>query len=512
MYNNLLQYVSDLHIEKGFSRFIHARNPILVLAGDIGYPSQENYKDFLLHMSNIFDRVYVLPGNHEYDNIRPNDFHHVDLQIENICNMRNNLYQIQKKGYFIENNTLLIGCTLWSSLPASRYQYHLDHVKWLTETLKGNPLTNFIVVTHHCPLYENLYIKKYNKLSGYFATDQTELVKLSNVSAWIHGHSHINKNIHVYGEKVYVWGINEKFKNMWNGMEIGALCIFGNTKSGFTKASYVKSKIDLKGIENWPFRTTAPWRWGFTLTNPFDIKLSADIITTPHTKVTKHSWQKQLLVKDIKDAEYIRKLAVNKEIKKIEKKVEKVIVKEEYVLMEGKKRLRIPKARAEKVEVEEEIVLVEEVPKVVEEVVNVEPIVFTKWSTKGDEEGINDYIKRTIGVSAYSGQGINVRHEQNAVLLRSQKPTFYYDDNLDKKYPIYTCEGQSGDQDRNSKGNKHLLGGKMRIFLYEVYGEGKNKRWAWYGEFTLKRSFEQKHIGLDGEMRTIIQVVLKPKA
>ena len=68
------------------------------------------------------------------------------------------------------------------------------------------------------------------------------------------------------------------------------------------------------------------------------------------------------------------------------------------------------------------------------------------------------------------------------------------------------------DQDRNSKGNKHLLGGKMRIFLYEVYGEGNNKRWAWYGEFTLKRSFEQKHIGLDGEMRTIIQVVLKPKA
>jgi hypothetical protein len=33
-------------------------------------------------------------------------------------------------------------------------------------------------------------------------------------------------------------------------MEIGSLCIFGNTKDGFYKAAFVKTKIDIKDIED----------------------------------------------------------------------------------------------------------------------------------------------------------------------------------------------------------------------------------------------------------------------
>jgi hypothetical protein len=50
--------------------------------------------------------------------------------------------------------------------------------------------------------------------------------------------------------KEYIWAFNESFVKKWNQMEIGSLCIFGNTKDGFYKAAFVKTKIDIKDIED----------------------------------------------------------------------------------------------------------------------------------------------------------------------------------------------------------------------------------------------------------------------
>ena len=199
---SLIQYVSDIHLEKGLSRNIIPRNPYLVLAGDIGYPNQESYKNFLLDMSNYFKKVFIVAGNHEYDIVKPSEIHRVDEQIENICSMRNNLFFLQKKSHVIckENNLLISGCTLWSKLPAIKYKYHLDQVKWLKNTLEDNPENNYIVATHHCPLFENLYIKNHGTIPNYFATDQSELLKMENVLLWIHGHNHLNRDINIHGK------------------------------------------------------------------------------------------------------------------------------------------------------------------------------------------------------------------------------------------------------------------------------------------------------------------------
>lgn len=197
-----IQFVSDLHLEKGFKRIIHPLKPFLILAGDIGYPTQQSYKKFLLEISYYFDKVFVLSGNHEYDNIYSSKIPDIDTRIENICIMRNNLYFLQKKSYLLcpKLNITLTGCTMWSRLPETKHIYHLDHVKWLTETLVKNQNTNHIVATHHCPLFENLYIKYHSNTSKYFATDQSNLVKKTNVLAWIHGHNHLNRNINLYGK------------------------------------------------------------------------------------------------------------------------------------------------------------------------------------------------------------------------------------------------------------------------------------------------------------------------
>lgn len=198
--NSLIQYVSDLHLEKGFKRNVNPKKPYLLLGGDIGMPCSLEYKEFLFDMSNNFDKVFVLSGNHEYD--FSNNIYEVEQEINDICSAKNNLIYLQKNTHLIckENNLYIGGCTFWSKLPKSKFEYHLEHKKWLENLLIENNKNNYVVATHHCPLLQCLNKSFQNYVPNYFATDQTDIVKMNNLVCWIHGHSHINKNFSVYGK------------------------------------------------------------------------------------------------------------------------------------------------------------------------------------------------------------------------------------------------------------------------------------------------------------------------
>lgn len=191
---SLLQYVSDLHLEKGFKRTIYAQKPYLLLGGDIGYPSYADYKMFLYEMSYNFDKVFILAGNHEYDLSK--NVIETDMEIIDICNSKNNLCFLQKDINCLdkENNIYIAGCTLWSKLPKSKFVHHLNHVEWLNKTISENKDKNFIIATHHCPSIECLNKYFHNFVPNYFASDQSKILNYNNVVTWIHGHSHINKN------------------------------------------------------------------------------------------------------------------------------------------------------------------------------------------------------------------------------------------------------------------------------------------------------------------------------
>lgn len=194
MKNKLFQYSSDLHLEKGFRRNIVPKTPNLILCGDIGYVFQKSYEEFLLNeTSPYFDRVFVLSGNHEYDNFK-NDISLVDERIENICCKRNNIVYLQKKTFALSKDVSLMGCTLWSSLPKSKIKLHQDHKLWISNILFENPHINYVIATHHCPLFECISDKYYNKIPNYFASDQSDLISFPNVMQWIHGHSHRNRD------------------------------------------------------------------------------------------------------------------------------------------------------------------------------------------------------------------------------------------------------------------------------------------------------------------------------
>jgi len=194
MFSKIFQFASDLHLEKGFqNRFINPVAPVLILAGDIGNPFDINYQKFLIETSYYFDKVLVLSGNHEYDNFHISKFDDIEMRIKTVCSIKNNLLYLQKDT-FIYDNITVAGCTFWSSKPKTKYELHLNHINWLTNTLKQNTQSNFLVVTHHCPLYECLLPKYTNKNLNYFASNQDELLKMDNIKLWVHGHSHNNNN------------------------------------------------------------------------------------------------------------------------------------------------------------------------------------------------------------------------------------------------------------------------------------------------------------------------------
>lgn len=195
---SLLKYVSDLHLERKIKRNIIADKPYLLLAGDIGYPCDNTYKDFLCEMSYKFDKVFIVAGNHEFDKLNDkNDISPVINTINEICESKNNLFFLHQKTHVLckENNIHIAGCTLWSELPKSKHKYHLSDKKWLYNTIYNNPNNNYVVATHHSP--SNKCIQKVfsNFAPKYFASEQTDILKLSNMFLWIHGHTHINKNI-----------------------------------------------------------------------------------------------------------------------------------------------------------------------------------------------------------------------------------------------------------------------------------------------------------------------------
>ncbi len=59
-----IQIISDIHLEIVKRFTIIPRAPYLALLGDIGDPGSERYSDFLREQTRLFEKVFVLVGNH----------------------------------------------------------------------------------------------------------------------------------------------------------------------------------------------------------------------------------------------------------------------------------------------------------------------------------------------------------------------------------------------------------------------------------------------------------------
>jgi predicted phosphohydrolase len=227
--------MSDIHLEYRRALVdIPVISKNLVLAGDIGDPFKDNYREFLVKCSDDYEDTFIIPGNHEYWG---SDMDRTDDQIDLVVNRFNNVHLL-KNAVVEADNITFIGCTLWSKIlkePVNRRgdehnimidgrnvtwndlnRLHSDDVQWLTTALQKYNSKRTVVVTHHIPTYKLLHpyydVPKYKNDHDRFYTDLEHLIK-PPIKVWIAGHSHCVMGIELNGVSLQINSVGYPTEN-----------------------------------------------------------------------------------------------------------------------------------------------------------------------------------------------------------------------------------------------------------------------------------------------------------
>ena len=215
-----IQYCSDLHLEFKENKNFLSKNPlqpsgdILLLAGDIiPFALLKEHDYFFDFVSANYERVYWVPGNHEY--------YHYELKDE-----KNLLHEKIRHNVFLVNNQIipcknvnLIFSTLWSAIspqnewvvqqsvsdfsvikiqgkritPAQFNSLHQTDYAFLKTALNASDSKVNVVVTHHVPTFFN-YPERYksSSINQAFAVELYDFILNANAAYWIYGHHHQN--------------------------------------------------------------------------------------------------------------------------------------------------------------------------------------------------------------------------------------------------------------------------------------------------------------------------------
>lgn len=227
-----IQYWSDLHLElKKNAEYIMQRRidvvgDILILAGDITYWDDKQFAyPFFDKISEKFNKVFMIPGNHEFYN----GFDISILECPVKINIRDNVYLVNNISESIDGVDILF-TTLWSKIMPQNAvfiernvnDFHLIKYKGETMTYKDfnqlysqsyhfldNAIKNSfskkrIVVTHHCPTQmANAIEYRDSKLNNAFVIELDDFIYHSPVDYWIFGHTHRNvPMININGTKI----------------------------------------------------------------------------------------------------------------------------------------------------------------------------------------------------------------------------------------------------------------------------------------------------------------------
>jgi len=196
-----IQFTSDIHLEFYANKPINVLDvvtpcaPYLAIVGDLGYPTMNNFKEFLSQASKLYTKIFYVLGNHEYyqgnaENMQT--YHEINLKAQETCNEFENIYCLNNGEHQLSDDVVILGSTLWTDIPNNE-QYKIkqvmndyrqifvneqhyktnitpkftsdlckDNVTWLTEQLEKHKNKNVIILTHHLPSFQ-MIVEKYKK-------------------------------------------------------------------------------------------------------------------------------------------------------------------------------------------------------------------------------------------------------------------------------------------------------------------------------------------------------------
>lgn len=246
-----IQYASDLYVDKlsVITDVIHANADVLVLAGDIGCPRKNSYKEFLKYCANNFEHIIIISGNYEYHSSYPYTFEQVDLEIRNICeSISPKIHYLYDGLSVVISDIQFIGATLWSKIEQNdidnkefqkmwrdqkrsgtiewnaleynrTHEYHIQAIERSIHKGLDNMYKN-VIVTHHGPLHECCCTT--NAKGSFYTNDLENAIHSDYITMWIYGHTH--KNINILRNGVFVTtnqrGMKEKPNMGWNRSSI----------------------------------------------------------------------------------------------------------------------------------------------------------------------------------------------------------------------------------------------------------------------------------------------------
>jgi predicted phosphohydrolase len=216
-----IQVVSDIHIEKNphsIKEIIKPSAKILCIAGDVGrIENFEKYLNVMKEICEMFETVFLIPGNHEYyttdNNLSIPAVNNILKSLEIYC--KNLMVLINE--YKVIGDFVIFGSTFWSYCEPSNYtglpiylkkqkltcrQYnalHIDSLKSIEMALEYAESTNkkLIVITHHSPSFKGTLAPKYinHRSNSLYCSNSEHIVNNKVIKIWIYGHTGYNGNI-----------------------------------------------------------------------------------------------------------------------------------------------------------------------------------------------------------------------------------------------------------------------------------------------------------------------------
>lgn len=245
--------MSDLHLEVGqqYAGFdFPVTAPYLVLAGDVGcLADYDAYLGFLRRQTERYTRVFLVLGNHEFYGLDFATGLSTAQKMEDEPSLGGKLCLLQQTRADIGGGAVtILGCTLWSSVPAEdrdivaskvadfrrikdwivedHNDAHRSDLRWLKaelQTLRSelettlqearhetgvvNPAPaerSVVVITHHAPLVQGTSRPEHlqNPWASAFATDVLTVGRWDPVSSWVYGHTHYSCDFEAYAIRV----------------------------------------------------------------------------------------------------------------------------------------------------------------------------------------------------------------------------------------------------------------------------------------------------------------------
>ncbi|MDR2914297.1 MAG: metallophosphoesterase [Tannerella sp.] len=217
-----IQYASDLHLEFSDNYSYLKRNPlklvgdILVLAGDIGYLNDDNYRNhpFWDWASENYEQVIVAVGNHELYKY----YYLANMPQGLVCTVRDNVKYYYNAVVRIDSIDFIVS-TLWAKIRLEdaysiengvtdfhRILYEKELLTWekfngehdrclsfIKTEVENSDAKHIIVVTHHVPSFQ-LSSPDFagSRINGAFTIELSNYIATSSIAYWIYGHSHRN--------------------------------------------------------------------------------------------------------------------------------------------------------------------------------------------------------------------------------------------------------------------------------------------------------------------------------